>query len=403
MKSELRIKNFGPIKDLNIKIGKLLVLIGEQASGKSTIAKLLAIFNDYNFVITANFESFFRQYNIQNYFNSDTLIEFVCPYYYIEYRNKELIIHRLSIDSDTGVIGSSSSVYSSKRVENGQYNPDLYHKAKKLYEETKNIRQYYVLKEIKEAKNWGEEPPEFINRTSVYIPAERFLISMLSGHAIEFLGAPDIFFPKYVTKFGSLYNQAKASMEENMMKITPLKLIFYKRKDFDVIRINGKKIRLSESASGYQSLIPIAVVLNQFASEKHSKLITIEEPELNLYPKTQKRLIDYLIDNCYNTSYNKRSYITNRLIITTHSPYILTSINNLIYAGNIAQRKEIKVKEIIDKNLWISYKDVKAFHIENGYAENIWDNELNLIKAEEVDRASMDINKEFDQLFKLDD
>ena len=38
------IKNFGPVKDAEIEIKKVLVLIGEQASGKSTIAKLIYFF-----------------------------------------------------------------------------------------------------------------------------------------------------------------------------------------------------------------------------------------------------------------------------------------------------------------------------------------------------------------------
>jgi predicted ATPase len=38
------IKNFGPIKYAEIEVKKILVLIGEQASGKSTIAKLIYFF-----------------------------------------------------------------------------------------------------------------------------------------------------------------------------------------------------------------------------------------------------------------------------------------------------------------------------------------------------------------------
>ena len=38
------IKNFGPVKDAEIEIKKVLILIGEQASGKSTIAKLIYFF-----------------------------------------------------------------------------------------------------------------------------------------------------------------------------------------------------------------------------------------------------------------------------------------------------------------------------------------------------------------------
>ena len=38
------IKNFGPVKDAEIEIKKIMLLIGEQASGKSTIAKLIYFF-----------------------------------------------------------------------------------------------------------------------------------------------------------------------------------------------------------------------------------------------------------------------------------------------------------------------------------------------------------------------
>ena len=38
------IKNFGPVKDAEIEIKKIMLLIGEQASGKSTIAKFIYFF-----------------------------------------------------------------------------------------------------------------------------------------------------------------------------------------------------------------------------------------------------------------------------------------------------------------------------------------------------------------------
>ena len=41
---KIYIKNFGPIVEAEIEIRNILVLIGEQASGKSTIAKLIYFF-----------------------------------------------------------------------------------------------------------------------------------------------------------------------------------------------------------------------------------------------------------------------------------------------------------------------------------------------------------------------
>jgi predicted ATPase len=41
---KLSIKNFGPISELNININKVMVFIGPQASGKSTVSKSIYLF-----------------------------------------------------------------------------------------------------------------------------------------------------------------------------------------------------------------------------------------------------------------------------------------------------------------------------------------------------------------------
>ena len=43
MKETLHIKNFGPIKEVKLELGKVNVLIGDQGTGKSTVAKLFHI------------------------------------------------------------------------------------------------------------------------------------------------------------------------------------------------------------------------------------------------------------------------------------------------------------------------------------------------------------------------
>ena len=44
MKQHISIRNFGPIRQAEIDVNDLTILIGEQASGKSTIAKLVYFF-----------------------------------------------------------------------------------------------------------------------------------------------------------------------------------------------------------------------------------------------------------------------------------------------------------------------------------------------------------------------
>jgi predicted ATPase len=50
----------------------------------------------------------------------------------------------------------------------------------------------------------------------------------------------------------------------------------------------------------------------------------VEEPEAYLFPVAQKQIID-LIALLANQN-------ENQVIVTTHSPYILSSFNNLLYA-----------------------------------------------------------------------
>ena len=57
MAQRIEINNFGPVKEAKIEIRPLLVLIGQQASGKSTIAKLIYFFQS----ISAEFFSRYYQ------------------------------------------------------------------------------------------------------------------------------------------------------------------------------------------------------------------------------------------------------------------------------------------------------------------------------------------------------
>jgi len=66
-------------------------------------------------------------------------------------------------------------------------------------------------------------------------------------------------------------------------------------------------------------------------------------------------------------------------------------------------KRDLLIEKIIDKDLWLDVNRVAAFMLENGEATNIIDTQLNLIKAEEIDRVSDELNKTFDKLFQLDD
>jgi predicted ATPase len=89
--NELTIENFGPIKKASVEVKDMLVFIGPQASGKSTLAKLITILNDINFKQQPNARLVeeLEKYNIHTFLKSNTIIKFHTPSFSFEYKNNE--------------------------------------------------------------------------------------------------------------------------------------------------------------------------------------------------------------------------------------------------------------------------------------------------------------------------
>ena len=79
-----------------------------------------------------------------------------------------------------------------------------------------------------------------------------------------------------------------------------------------------------------------------------------------------------------------------RAIITTHSPYILTSLNILLYSDKIENGSKGKGPVVIAKNLRINYKTFAVFKLENtgselSSMENLLDEESHMISTDYID------------------
>ncbi|MDN5292447.1 MAG: hypothetical protein PWQ06_2686, partial [Anaerophaga sp.] len=104
-----------------------------------------------------------------------------------------------------------------------------------------------------------------------------------------------------------------------------------------------------------------------------------------------------------NTIVKMVNEMNHTLFITTHSPYILTSLNNLIYAGEIGKQHPKETAQVIPQNLWINKDYVSAWKInaDTYMLENLLADDLNILKAEELDDISEIINNQFSELFEI--
>ena len=131
--------------------------------------------------------------------------------------------------------------------------------------------------------------------------------------------------------------------------------------------------------------------LRQFVPSSFINIV--EEPEQNLFPNSQQMVINSLIE--YNNSTKE-----NKLIISTHSPYILSSLNNSILAEEVFKKTGKTIDSYNDKNR-IAFAEVSAYKFECGRICSIKDVETNLIYADAIDECSDNINYNFDKLLDL--
>lgn len=86
----------------------------------------------------------------------------------------------------------------------------------------------------------------------------------------------------------------------------------------------------------------------------------------------------------------------------THSPYVLGTLNNLLYASKLSEKigKE-QIEKIIDSEKWIKGEEFVSYHIKDGIANQCIDVDSGQIQNEQIDTASDEINEEYDRMILL--
>ena len=280
----------------------------------------------------------------------------------------------------------------------------------------------------------------------LYIPAERVFCSSVTNPAkVNFL-PPNLlsFMSDY---YDALNNSEKNSV---MLPLNGYEVVFDKKTNEVFVADKDKdyKIKLESSSSGLQSLIPLYITLkffneqisrpleerfNEFSLEQTNRIkefgkellsskriseeglnntlesmkkslkelwdkapdirdkqikriidsrmvCIIEEPEQNLFPESQYIIINELISNMLKDE-------SNICFLTTHSPYILETINNCIYAKQISS-KGIDVSQILPEEYHISFDNVAAYKISDGKIYSIKEDDIKQINPEEIDKCS---------------
>jgi AAA15 family ATPase/GTPase len=459
---KLIVENFGPIKHAEIELRDFVVLIGEQASGKSTLAKLVYFFNSLSedFISTASNADTNDLTKILNQLSATTsqkfvryfghpgfLPEFKIQFYFSSDLDKWVRLDLVKKTPNNSVI---QTTYSQSFI--GTYNREFDLLVKKFQstspdaikvndsdsEEVK--RQKVVLQKlmVKEAGlNIYSLKPD-----SIYFPASRNISVQFSdlfkqtfyGAVVSKLGngsqnlfnmSDSILMTEFLNHVATLkdnisaYHTFETAVESFKKAGTNLneKALEVFIKDYQKILRgkysisgNGERIYFDESpnnpipieqaSSGQQESLRILQDIFSILINHLTAFRVIEEPEAHLFPTAQKYLIE-LFSLVVNET-------PSQVFITTHSPYVLSILSNLLYAKKVcdlgtATADEIEEKTGMNRKTWLDKSQFAAYTMDSdGISKSIFDREnTGLIDQNYLDQVSEDLGREFQVLHNL--
>jgi len=419
----LEIKNFLSIKEARIEIKPITLLIGENATGKSVISKLVHLVREIflreslreaisdSFIIDTNTLSkdFLKLAwrDMFGYYFKD-----IFPYNYLKDNN-----FKLSYSINNMQVLSVTKSKHGIRVNFGRnFLNRVYDIIIKLIQQYIESRRYEPNEE-----NLRIEPLIAL-RVSDTLHAKLFntlgyVRNVFVPHARTMYLYIDLFdiekryerFDELMKSFLNMTEGLRGFIQRRLPSLDEEVLNHYLEyegkvlkgkvkleRDDILVEINNKEFDIYHISSGQQELIPLILLLRYgLILSKHKSMLRlcVEEPETHLFPTTQRDLT-YLFGYMYN--------LNTEFLITTHSPYILSAFNNLLFAKKLY--KETAKKEIKEKyeKIWIDSKDISVYEVKDGYVRSIIDKE-GLIEAEAIDEVSDEIAREIDKMLELAD
>ncbi|OQX24810.1 MAG: hypothetical protein BWK80_18910 [Desulfobacteraceae bacterium IS3] len=172
--------------------------------------------------------------------------------------------------------------------------------------------------------------------------------------------------------------QGKVDFETSKLK---KELLFHVSKNL--------KLEMAVASSMIKELAPLALYLKNLAEP--GDLLIIDEPEMNLHPAAQVELIEFFA-MLVNAGLN--------ILITTHSPYIVDHLANLMQAAKHKNKKKIKKLFYLEKTeAFISQDKVSVYLFEDGIAKNIVD-ENGVIDWGTFGNVSSDLSRIYSEILK---
>ena len=333
MKESIIIKNFGPLKEVEIDdIKPLTVFIGKSAGGKSIIMKVIVLMR-----------YIYKMVNIRSYLKNAKITR--SPF--------KLRFNSLLHDGLKGMITAQTEIYYTVEINGNKYTLK------------------YNNRGLQSDINIPDKDLIFFKEA--YVSGMRSLIPIWASKAVSVKGENLGFF--FHETFND-FNDATDVIKEQKLEYLNLKMKVRKSGNrpklftIESLQNDAVPIELRYASSGIQTSAPLVAIVHYFAQEfsfkdafqrsvlnylykqdlltkftpgiNRNKLgkyvhIHIEEVELSLAPEDQRAFMSNLVEEVFHKNKKDRKL---GLMVSTHSPYIVNHLNVLLRAGYFEKARE---------------------------------------------------------------
>lgn len=333
MKESIIIKNFGPLKEVEIDdIKPLTVFIGKSAGGKSIIMKVIVLMR-----------YIYKMVNIRSYLKNAKI---TCSPFKLRFNS---LLH----DGLKGMITAQTEIYYTVEINGNKYTLK------------------YTNRGLQSDINIPDKDLIFFKEA--YVSGMRSLIPIWASKAVSVKGENLGFF--FHETFND-FNDATDVIKEQKLEYLNLKMKVRKSGNrpklftIESLQNDAVPIELRYASSGIQTSAPLVAIVHYFAQEfsfkdafqrsvlnylykqdlltkftlgiNRNKLgkyvhIHIEEVELSLAPEDQRAFMSNLVEEVFHKNKKDRKL---GLMVSTHSPYIVNHLNVLLRAGYFEKARE---------------------------------------------------------------
>jgi predicted ATP-dependent endonuclease of OLD family len=377
MQESIIIRDFGPIKEIEIQnISPFTVFIGESGSGKSTIMKVIVLFR-----------WIYKWVNIRSYLKHANISESPFPFDFKALLNENGLIEYLK-EGETEII---------------------YKKGKTTIHYRRRLKPSPIV-----------QSDELSLEKMCFIADKRNIIPDILANKVSLQS--DFYLKESLDDtLLSLKKISQLNIDYLGVKFTTKKINGIPKYEIENIDQNEKyTINLHNASSGTQTLVPLVVIVEYFSKHydfkdrfndivfdymrrndslkdfkatqnigdiKYKNIhIHIEEPELSLYPESQRNLINFIVSRCLVEKHNDYNM---SVMLATHSPYIINHLNLLIKAYD---------KNKLVEGAKLNYDDVSVYQVENGKINDLKIQNERLINTNVLSDTINNIYDEYNQL-----